>query len=172
MGANLALARLKTKTGCRRRPTRGLSFHLAHDRLVFNGLLFICGAFKKRKSRLRDQVGPPGTRATPSPSKPPPALARPRGRGADGGQWPIFRPLASLVAQLLAPSASAKETEAAPWLLAAGCWLVRSDSQYAVFSQQSNPSDKRNNRISHQPVAHPPSSAAHGTAAQVRLLRC
>jgi hypothetical protein len=43
MGANLALAtrKAKKKIGCRCRPTRGLSFHLAYDRLVFNGLLFI-----------------------------------------------------------------------------------------------------------------------------------
>jgi hypothetical protein len=32
--------------GCRCRPTRGLSFHLAYDKVVFNGLLFIWGAFK------------------------------------------------------------------------------------------------------------------------------
>jgi hypothetical protein len=34
------------KIGCRCRPTRRFSFHLAYDRLVFNGLLFIWGAFK------------------------------------------------------------------------------------------------------------------------------
>jgi hypothetical protein len=38
--------------GCRCRPTRGLSFHLAYDRLVFNGLLFIWGTFKKRNYPL------------------------------------------------------------------------------------------------------------------------
>jgi hypothetical protein len=37
----LALAREKQKIGCRCRPTRGLSFHLAYDRMAFNGLLFI-----------------------------------------------------------------------------------------------------------------------------------
>jgi hypothetical protein len=46
---NLALASRKVGggNGCRCRPTRGLRFHLAYDRLaVFNGLLFIWGAFK------------------------------------------------------------------------------------------------------------------------------
>jgi hypothetical protein len=30
--------------GCRCRPTGWLGFHLAYDRLVFNGLLFMCGS--------------------------------------------------------------------------------------------------------------------------------
>jgi hypothetical protein len=49
MGAELALARLKKKVGCRCRPTRGLSFHLAYDRMGFNGLLFM-GHVKKQKN--------------------------------------------------------------------------------------------------------------------------
>jgi hypothetical protein len=47
MGADLALARRKNKFGCRCRPTRRFNFNLAYDRMVFNGLLFICGTFKK-----------------------------------------------------------------------------------------------------------------------------
>jgi hypothetical protein len=50
MGANLTLARRGKKMAAAAavaRPTRGLSFHLAYDRLVFNGLLFVCGTFKK-----------------------------------------------------------------------------------------------------------------------------
>jgi hypothetical protein len=48
MGANLALARRKTKLAAAVVQLYGLrfSFHLAYDRPVFNGLLFIWGTFK------------------------------------------------------------------------------------------------------------------------------
>jgi hypothetical protein len=59
MGANLALASRKVLSTTKNwlplssnSATRGFSFHLAYDRLVFNGLLFIWGAFKKRKHPL------------------------------------------------------------------------------------------------------------------------
>jgi hypothetical protein len=48
----------KNKFGCRCRPTRGLSFNLAYDRMVFNGLLFICGTFKKGKHPLPAGIFP------------------------------------------------------------------------------------------------------------------
>jgi hypothetical protein len=53
---NLTLAREKKKIGCRCRPTRGLGFHLAYDRLISNGLLFIWGALKKRKPLLGNRA--------------------------------------------------------------------------------------------------------------------
>jgi hypothetical protein len=42
----------KKKVGCRCRPTRGLSFHLAYDRMGFNGLLSVVYGARKKKKKL------------------------------------------------------------------------------------------------------------------------
>jgi hypothetical protein len=51
--ADLTTGHLEIKTGFRHRPTRRFGFNSAYlnERLVFNGLLFIWGAFNKQQAK-------------------------------------------------------------------------------------------------------------------------